>query len=250
MARTRNRFNPFSGVQNFLQGLRSGAFGRQGALNRPRTNRALAGPVQESPGLFTPLDRPRTPLFTPLDRPRTVEPALSARSTSRGAPKGRMAVQLPRTSGGRGETPERPELVEFDFPDEETRSFTAGSPPALALTELVNTIAGSGIAAADIYGVIGATPEDTENFMSALILRWQEASAAAFGDPEATKEIFRKGLVRDATPAPPTFDLTGAAGQGGDAGEAPLPADEFDPADFFIDPSLLFSSTTSGEDFF
>jgi hypothetical protein len=118
---------------------------------------------------------------------------------------------------------------------------------------LVDTIVGSGLAAADIYGVIGAGPEDVENFMPALLLRWQEASAAAFGDPEATERIFTAGLVRDATPIPEPFDPNAVfEGLGADFGAegAPLPADEFDPADFFIDPNLLFSSTTSGEDFF
>ncbi len=238
------------GLRNLLFGgvvlnLLRGQFGsnQQNRPSRPITGRGVgrqpSPPRQPANQGRDPVQLPGIPDLGQTERQR--RPQLAA-----AGPAG------PIQPGISAETPQ--ELEQFTFPGGNVLKFTAGSSPALALNAVVDTIAGSALPAADIYGVIGAVPEDPDAFMQALTLRWQEAMAASFGDEEAAKEIFRNGLIVEATPVQEELTLEDIMRErGGDFGEAGAPAElgeQFDPADFLIDPGLLFSSETSGENFF
>lgn len=237
------------GLRNLLFGgavlnLLQGQFGSN-RPSRPITGRGVGRqqPRQPDAGGRQPVQLPGIPDLGQTERQRRPQPAAAR-------PAGPAGPVNPGVSAA---TPQ--ELEQFTFPGGNVLKFTAGSSPAMALRAVVDTITGSALPAADIYGVIGAVPEDPDAFMQAVTLRWQEALAASFGDPVAAAEIFSNNLVTEATPVPEAFNEEEfLSSRGIDfGGDAPAPAalgGQFDPADFMIDPSLLFSSETSGEDFF
>lgn len=153
-------------------------------------------------------------------------------------------TRLPNPSAGRGTGKHGPANVAaitlgtdekpFEF------SIAAETPTGRGIDQVLFGLR-SGIPLETITAALGVDPaEKPQDFITALKDLWEQSLAVSLGDPIAASVVFQLALEPDTTEEEPDLDalFQQLFGVGGNEAAAPT-GQEDDPADFFLDPSLL-----------